>query len=57
MDSFKKNMSGYMFFLASIGFFAAGFFGDETTFYILGAVFLAIGAGVFKKRTDGDEPE
>lgn len=48
----KMNISVIMFFLASIGFFAAGFIGGETTFYVLGAVFLAIGAGVFKKKPD-----
>jgi hypothetical protein len=56
MTFFKKNITrpGYMFFLASIGFFVAGFLGDQVTFYVLGAVFLAIGAGTFRKRPDGD---
>jgi len=53
----KKNINGIMFFLASIGFFVAGFLGDESTFYVLGAVFLAIGAGVFKKRSNKYEPD
>ncbi|GEM_PF-1361035 len=55
MASIKKNINSIMFFLASIGFFAAGFLGDESTFYVLGAVFLAIGAGVFKKSPEEDD--
>ena len=45
----KKNINGIIFMIAAIGFFIAGLVGDEPTFYALGAVFLAIGAGVFRK--------
>ncbi|NBC26259.1 MAG: hypothetical protein GVY08_05330 [Bacteroidetes bacterium] len=50
----KKNFSGIMFIIASIGFLIAGFIGNETTFYILGVVFLAIGAGTIKSKPDLD---